>query len=146
MTIETEEQPAETRTLLFDLPGQTDEWIVLSAHVDGHDGGESAMDNASGLAAVLAAARALGPHVRTFRRGVRLAFFSVEEWALTGSAQYVKSLGEDERRRIALNVNLDSVGGSPNLAALTSGFAGAGAVPAAASRRRPAFRCAPCAR
>ena len=97
---------------------------MLSAHVDGHDGGESAMDNASGLAAVLAVARALAPRVKDFQRGVRLAFFSVEEWALTGSAQYVKSLSETERRRVALNVNLDSVGGSPNLAALTSGFAG----------------------
>jgi aminopeptidase YwaD len=124
LTIETEEKPAETRTLSFDLPGQSDECIVLSAHVDGHDGGESAMDNASGLAAALAAVRALAPRVKDFRRGVRLAFFSVEEWALTGSAQYVQSLAETERRRIALNVNLDSVGGSPNLAALTSGFAG----------------------
>ena len=124
LTIETEEQPAETRTLLFDLPGETDEWIVLSAHVDGHDGSESAMDNASGLAALLAAARALAPKVKDFRRGVRLAFFSVEEWALTGSAQYVKGLAEADRRRIALNVNLDSVGGSKSLAALTSGFAG----------------------
>ena len=122
LTIETEEQPAATRTLLFDLPGQTDEWVVLSAHVDGHDGGESAMDNASGLAAVLAVARVLAPRVRSFRRGLRLAFFSVEEWALTGSAQYVQNLDESERRRIALNVNLNSVGGSPNLAALTSGF------------------------
>jgi len=97
---------------------------VLSAHVDGHDGAESAMDNASGLAALLAAARALAPRVRTFRRGVRLAFFSVEEWALIGSARYVESLTESERRSIALNVNLDSVGGSPNLTALTSGFPG----------------------
>jgi Zn-dependent M28 family amino/carboxypeptidase len=124
LTIETEEHPAETRTLLFDMPGQRDEWVVLSAHVDGHDGGESAMDNASGLATVLAAIRALAPHIGEFRRGVRLAFFSVEEWALTGSAQYVQNLNADERLRIALNVNLDSVGGSPNLAALTSGFAG----------------------
>jgi hypothetical protein len=124
LTIETDERPASTRTLLFDLPGRTEECIVLSAHVDGHDGGESAMDNASGLAAALAAARALAPHVQGFRRGLRLAFFSVEEWALTGSAQYVKGLAETERRRIALNVNLDSVGGSANLAALTSGFAG----------------------
>jgi Zn-dependent M28 family amino/carboxypeptidase len=122
LTIETEEQPAATLTLLFDLPGQTDECIVLSAHIDGHDGGESAMDNASGLAAALSVARVLAPRVRSFRRGVRLAFFSVEEWALTGSAQYVQNLEESERRRIALNVNLDSVGGSPNLAALTSGF------------------------
>jgi len=97
---------------------------VLSAHIDGHDGGESAMDNASGVAAALAVARALAPHVKSFRRGLRLAFFSVEEWALTGSAQYVQGLSAAERQRLALNVNLDSVGGSPNLAALTSGFPG----------------------
>jgi len=116
--------PASTRTLLFDLPGRTEECIVVSAHVDGHDGGESAMDNASGLASLLAATRALAPLVKDFRRGVRLAFFSVEEWALTGSAQYVQGLAQAERQRIALNVNLDSVGGSPNLAALSSGFPG----------------------
>ncbi len=124
LTIDTTEEPAETRTLLLDLPGQGEEWVLLSAHVDGHDGGESAMDNASGLAVVLSVARALAPRVASFKRGIRLAFFSVEEWALTGSAQYVQNIAEDERRRIALNVNLDSVGGSPNLTALTSGFAG----------------------
>jgi len=123
LIIETEEAPAQTRTLLFDLPGRTGEWVVLSAHVDGHDGSESAMDNASGLAAVLAVMRALASQVTEFRRGVRVAFFSVEEWALTGSAHYVAALSQVERRTIALNVNLDSVGGSGNLAALTSGFA-----------------------
>jgi aminopeptidase YwaD len=124
LTIETDERAQETRTLVFDLPGQTDEIVVLSAHVDGHDGGESAMDNASGIAAALAATRALAQGVKTFRRGVRVAFFSAEEWALTGSAQYVKSLSQTERCRIALNVNLDTVGGSKALTALTSGFAG----------------------
>jgi hypothetical protein len=123
LTIETDERPAQTRTLLFDLPGRTDEWVVLSAHVDGHEGGESAIDNGTGLAAALAAARLLAPRAAGFRRGVRLAFFSVEEWALTGSARYVEGLNEAERRSIALNVNLDSVAGSPDLAALTSGFA-----------------------
>jgi hypothetical protein len=124
MTIETEEAPAETETLLYEYPGRTDEWVVLSAHVDGHDLAESAMDNGTGLAAVLAVTRALAPRAAAFRRGLRVMFFSVEEWALTGSAQYVEALGQAERGRIALNVNLDSVAGSPNLAALTSGFAG----------------------
>ena len=123
LTIETDERPAQTRTLLFDLPGRSDEWVVLSAHVDGHEGGESAIDNGSGLAAALAAARLLAPRVAGFRRGVRLAFFSVEEWALTGSARYVEGLSDAERRSITLNVNLDSVAGSPDLTALTSGFA-----------------------
>lgn len=123
LTIETEEQAAQTQTLLFDLPGRTDQWVVLSAHVDGHDFTESAMDNASGVAAALAVTRALAPLAATFRRGIRLALFSVEEWALTGSAQYVQNLSKVERAAIALNVNLDSVAGSPRLTALTSGFA-----------------------
>ncbi|MDB5511972.1 MAG: family peptidase [Enterovirga sp.] len=58
------------------------------------------------------------------RRGLRLALFSAEEWALTGSAQYVAALPAEERDRIVVNVNLDSVAGSPDLAALTSGYAG----------------------
>ena len=124
IAIETEEGPAETETLVYDYPGKTDEWVVLSAHVDGHDLAESAMDNGTGLAAVLAVTRALAPRVASFRRGLRVMFFSVEEWALTGSAQYVKGLSEGERKKIALNVNLDSVAGSPNLAALSSGYAG----------------------
>ena len=124
IAIETAEGPAETETLVVNYPGQTDEWVVLSAHVDGHDLAESAMDNGTGLAAVLAVTRALSPEVARWRRGLRVMFFSVEEWALTGSAQYVKALSEAERAKIALNVNLDSVAGSPNLAALTSGYAG----------------------
>src|SRR5262249_1778338 len=123
LTIETREQPGETPTLIFDLPGKADAWVVLSAHIDGHEGGESAIDNASGLAAALAATRALRPHVGDFRRGVRLACFGAEEWALLGSAQYVAGLSDAERRGIALNVNLDAVGGGPSLAALTSGLA-----------------------
>jgi len=124
MVLESEEGPAETHTLLFDLPGRSDEWVVLSAHIDGHDLAESAMDNATGLAAALAAARAMAPAVAGCRRGLRLAFFSVEEWALTGSEVYVAGLSEAERQAIALNVNLDSVAGGARLTALTSGFAG----------------------
>jgi Zn-dependent M28 family amino/carboxypeptidase len=105
------------------MPGQSDEWVVLSAHVDGHGINESAMDNASGVAAALSAARALAPEVHRWRRGVRLAFFSIEEWALTGSARYVEGLSAAERAAIILNVNLDSIAGSSRLAALTSGFA-----------------------
>ena len=136
MTIETDEAPAETETLVYDYPGQTDEWVVLSAHVDGHDLAESAMDNGTGLAAVLSVTRALAPRSAGWRRGLRVMFFSVEEWALTGSAQYVEALGADERARIALNVNLDSVAGSPHLAALSQRLCRRRAVPPAGPRRR----------
>lgn len=122
MLIETEEAPAHAQNVMLELPGRGDGWVVLSAHVDGHEISESAMDNASGVAAVLAVTRALAGHVHGFERGLRVMFFNVEEWALTGSAYYAETLPQDERDRIALNINLDSVAGSPDLTALISGF------------------------
>jgi len=76
------------------------------------------------VAAALAVTRAVAGHVAPLRRGLRLALFSVEEWALIGSAQYVAGLHPRERDAIALNVNLDSVAGGASLTAMTSGFAG----------------------
>ncbi len=124
ITIATHEQPRQPKPSWPRYQGQTNEWIVLSAHSTGTTSTKSAMDNASGVAAALSALRVLAPNVRSWRRGLRAMFFSVEEWALTGSAQYVASLSEAERSRIAMNVNLDSVAGSPHLTAMTSGFAG----------------------
>jgi Zn-dependent M28 family amino/carboxypeptidase len=120
--IAAEQAPRRTQNLILDLPGRTPEWVVLSAHIDGHHLAESAMDNATGLAAALAVTGAVAPHVETFQRGLRVALFNVEEWALSGSAHYVDGLSEAERAAIRLNVNLDSIAGSPNLTALTSGF------------------------
>lgn len=120
--IDAEERPGETDAILFDLPGAGAEVVVLSAHLDGHDPAESAMDNASGVAVALAVVRALAPLADRFRRGLRLAFFSAEEWALTGSRLYLDALSPAERGRMVLNVNLDSVAGACGLTALCSGF------------------------
>ena len=124
LRIETDEQPASASNLIFDLPGDQPERVVLSAHIDGHDLAESAIDNASGLAVALAVARKLHAGGTRRRRGLRLAFFNVEEWALTGSAHYIDSLDAAGQRAITLNVNLDSVAGANRLTALTSDYPG----------------------
>lgn len=124
LRIATEEAPAAVENVFFDLPGPEAGYVVLSAHIDGHDLGESAIDNATGLAVALAVARRLAPHAATWRRGLRLAFFNVEEWALTGSAAHVAALDDVQRAGVALCINLDSVAGGERLAALTSGFVG----------------------
>jgi aminopeptidase YwaD len=116
------EHPATTETLVFDMPGAGPGWVVLSAHLDGHAPGESALDNATGVAAALAVARALAPRVASCRRGLRLALFSAEEWALTGSRVWLDGLAATELSAMVLNVNLDSVAGSSRLTALTSEF------------------------
>jgi len=113
---------ADTKIVVLDAPGQSEAWVALSAHVDGHDLAESALDNASGVAVALAVARALAPHAAHCRRGLKVCFFSAEEWALAGSHQYLDRLSDRERNAIALNINLDTVGGDARLTALTSEF------------------------
>lgn len=108
--------------LLVDIPGRTEEQVVLSAHFDGHHLAASAIDNGSGVVSVLAAAEALRDIVQSCRRGLRVALFNVEEWALIGSREHLATLPEAERRSLAFNVNLDSVAGASRLAALTSGI------------------------
>lgn len=122
LIVEVENVPGQAESLILSLPGQSPEWVVLSAHIDGHPLAESAMDNATGLAAALAVARAMAPRMHEMTRGLRLCLFNLEEWALAGSGVYVDGLPDAERAAIAFNLNLDSVAGDARLTALTSGY------------------------
>ena len=122
MVIDGDDLPARTRMLVADLPGRGPDWVVVSAHIDGHPHGESAMDNATGVAVALSLARLLAPHVREFPRGLRICVFSGEEWGLIGSRIWLERMDEAARRSMVINLNLDSVGGASALTALTSGF------------------------
>lgn len=113
---------AQAGVAVLDVPGGTGQTIVLSAHLDGHDLGCSALDNATGLSVVLAAARALAPLVSAATHGLRVCFFSAEEWALAGSARYLADLPAAQRDGLALNINLDTVAGDTRLTALISGY------------------------
>ncbi len=123
ITVQGEDLPAATTpTLVLDLPGRGPDRVVLSAHLDGHPLGESAIDNASGLAVTIALARAAAPAVEGLPRGLTLCVFGAEEWALAGSRAWLSAQPEAALARMALNLNIDSVVGSPRLTALTSGF------------------------
>jgi aminopeptidase YwaD len=122
MVIDGDDHPARTCMLIADLPGRGPDWVVVSAHIDGHPHGESAMDNATGVAVALSLARLLAPHVCEFSRGLRICVFSAEEWGLIGSRIWLERMDEAARRSMVFNLNLDSVGGAYALTALTSGF------------------------
>src|ERR1700694_32668 len=64
------------------------EMYIVSAHMDGRDGGQAADDDASGCAVVLELARVLAmPDVRT-ARSVRFIFWNNEEFGMDGSGTY----------------------------------------------------------
>jgi aminopeptidase YwaD len=122
MVIDGDDYPARTCMLIADLPGRCPDWVVVSAHIDGHPYGESAVDNATGVAVTLGLARLLAPHVSGCPRGLRICVFSAEEWGLIGSRIWLEQMDEAARRSMVINVNVDSVGGASGLTALTSGF------------------------
>jgi aminopeptidase YwaD len=124
LQIDGEEIPqASTAISMLDIPGGSGRRIVISAHLDGHDVGQSALDNATGVATALAAARALAPLVSRQTHGLRVCLFSAEEWGLAGSRRYLDDMDRDEKAGLGLNINLDTVAGDSRLAALISGFA-----------------------
>ena len=122
MRIDADDCRARTHMLIADLPGRGPDWIVVSAHIDGHPHGESAMDNATGVAVALALARLLAPHIGACPRGLRVCIFTAEEWGLIGSRLWLERMDETARRSMRLNINLDSVAGASGLTALTSIF------------------------
>jgi Zn-dependent M28 family amino/carboxypeptidase len=108
--------------------------IIVGAHLDSVPEGPGINDNGSGSAAVLEAALRLAQGPAKARSGVRFAFWGAEERGLIGSRHHVGSLSEEERRHIALYINLDMVG-SPNFARFVQGSAATGDGLAAVVRR-----------
>jgi Zn-dependent M28 family amino/carboxypeptidase len=93
--------------------------IVVGAHLDSVPEGPGINDNGSGSAAVLEAALRLAQEPAENRGRMRFAFWGAEERGLIGSRHHVGSLSEDERRQIAVYINLDMVG-SPNFGRFVS--------------------------
>jgi Peptidase family M28 len=92
--------------VIAERPGAPARVVMAGGHLDSVLEGPGINDNASGIASLLEIAERVGP-------GVRLGFWTAEEWGLYGSRQYVASLPPDQRSRIAGYINLDMVG-SPN--------------------------------
>ncbi|XVQ12426.1 M28 family peptidase [Spirillospora sp. CA-255316] len=116
--------------------GRDDNVVVVGAHLDSVREGAGVNDNGTGSAAVLAVAEkisALG--AEGLRNRVRFAWWGAEEEGLLGSAYYVRTLGEADRARIALNLNFDMLGSVNGIRGVYDGDGslGSGAAPPAGS-------------
>lgn len=97
---------SESANIVAELPGETDEWIVVGGHYDGHDIATGAMDNLSGTVVTMELARAFKKHEGRLRRGIRFICFACEEIGVTGSTCYVAD-HVDEMPDTAIMVNLE---------------------------------------
>ena len=102
-----DEFKGESRNVVMDLPGETDEWIVLTAHYDTTSLSTGAYDNMSGSIGLLGIAEyfAMKPH----RYGLRFIWCGSEERGLLGAKAYCAA-HEEELKSVVLNINLDMIG------------------------------------
>jgi aminopeptidase YwaD len=121
ITSTNQNHPVTSANVVAEFRGQQhpDEIILLGAHYDGHDISQAAMDNATGVAVVLEAARAIAPHKGQLRRTVRCVAFAQEEMGLLGARDYA---GRHQAERIRFMLNLDGAGRSINASLQLQGW------------------------
>ena len=107
ITVEQEEFGGESHNVIAELPGESDEWIVLSAHYDTTPLSHGSYDNMTGCLGLLGVLDALKD--TKHRYGLRFLFCGSEERGLLGSKAYAAA-HEAELEKIALNINLDMIG------------------------------------
>src|SRR5919199_2072688 len=89
---------------------EPEKFVLFSGHVDSWHYG--AMDNGSANALMLETLRVLLPYRDTFRRSLRLAFWSGHSHGrYAGSAWYADNFWEDLHGNCVLHLNVDSPGG-----------------------------------
>ena len=88
--------------------------VVISAHLDTVYDTDGAIDNGSGVAALLETARVLSASRQDFGVEIRFCFFSGEELGMHGASNYLDTLSEEERARHIGMINIDMAACSNN--------------------------------
>ncbi len=107
IVIEQDEYKGESRNVIAEIKGETDETVVFTAHYDSTSLSQGAYDNMSGSVGLLGIAEHFlaNPSKRT----VRFIWCGSEERGLLGSKAYC-SANEEELKNVVLNINLDMIG------------------------------------
>jgi hypothetical protein len=106
--VEQTESVASSQNVIAEIPGRTDEWIVLTAHYDSTALSRGAYDNMSGCIGLLGVLEDLKEKA-PLRYSLRFIFCGSEEVGLLGSKAYT-SVHEKELEKVALNINVDMIG------------------------------------
>ena len=101
------EYEGQSHNVILDLPGEVDEWIVLTAHYDSTSLSQGAYDNMSGSVGILGVAEHFAKNHH--RYGLRFVWCGSEERGLLGSKAYCAD-HEEDLKKVVLNINLDMIG------------------------------------
>jgi hypothetical protein len=93
---------ASSGNVIGEIPGRTDEIIVIGGHLDSWDLGTGAVDDGAGIAITLAAAKLIDEMKGKPGRTIRVVMWGAEEVGLHGATAYAEAhKGELERHALA---------------------------------------------
>lgn len=121
LEVNAESGPSTSHTVEATIGPDTEQEILLTAHVDSHDITDGATDNGVGCALVTEVGRLLNRNVEKLETKVRLLIFGAEEIGLRGSQEWAKNHDSDQVKAI---VNVDGNGTWEDITVYTHGFEG----------------------
>lgn len=93
--------------VVVDIPGESQKYVLISAHYDSKQFSHGAYDNMSSCIGLLHILEYFKTH--SHKTGIKLLFCGSEEIGLVGSRVYCRD-HKDELSKIVLNINLDMLG------------------------------------
>ena len=124
LAVDCRNEPATSHNVEARVGPDTDEEVLVTAHLDAHDIAEGAADNGAGSVIAVEVARLLAG-LDDLDTAVRIVVFGAEEIGLYGAYHYAATNPTEEIRAVC---NVDGAGKSRDLAVRTSGFDDLGAV------------------
>lgn len=119
LSVDADIYDATSQNVHAELGPDTNERVLMTSHVDGHDISEAAADNAAGTAMLVEVAKALSAREDDLDTRVEFVVFGAEEVGLCGSEHHDSVTDED---RVKVVVNCDGVVGGRTLQAFTHTF------------------------
>lgn len=107
IVLKQEEYKGKSHNVILDIPGETDEYITLTAHYDSTALSKGAYDNMSGSVGLLGIAEQLMKTKHHY--GLRFIWCGSEERGLLGSKAYAQA-HEEELKKVVLSINMDMIG------------------------------------
>ncbi len=107
IVIEQDEYTGESRNVVAQIKGESDEVIVFTAHYDSTSLSQGAYDNMSGSVGLLGIAEYF--IANPCKRTLRFIWCGSEERGLLGAKAYCAA-NEEELNNVVLNINLDMIG------------------------------------
>ncbi|WP_020650175.1 M20/M25/M40 family metallo-hydrolase [Solimonas variicoloris] len=95
--------------VVAEVPGKTDEVVLLGAHLDSWDITPGADDDAAGVAIVTGAARAIMKYGKKPLRTIRIVLYANEEFGVSGGRAYAEAhAAELDRHVLAMEADVGS--------------------------------------